>query len=132
MLPVLLSVSLSHQNFHNEKTSFVHSLLCRFVFYYRTKNFLDQFKNWKPRNIGPAGMSGRITAIDVVIDNPATMYIGAASGGVWKTTNGGATWNILIGGTSHYLYSVFFANDSVGYIAGYTGTILRTTNRGVV
>ena len=54
---------------------------------------LDQFKNWKPRNIGPAGMSGRITSIDVVIDNPTTMYIGAASGGVWKTTNGGADWN---------------------------------------
>ena len=54
---------------------------------------LDQFKNWKPRNIGPAGMSGRITAIDVVADNPTTMFIGAASGGVWKTTNGGADWN---------------------------------------
>ena len=25
---------------------------------------LDQFKSWKPRNIGPAGMSGRITAIE--------------------------------------------------------------------
>ena len=57
------------------------------------KTSLDQFKNWKPRNIGPAGMSGRITAIDVVADNPTTMFIGAASGGVWKTTNGGADWN---------------------------------------
>jgi photosystem II stability/assembly factor-like uncharacterized protein len=53
---------------------------------------LDQFKNWKPRNIGPAGMSGRITAIDVVVKNPDTWYVGAASGGVWKTTNSGASW----------------------------------------
>jgi photosystem II stability/assembly factor-like uncharacterized protein len=53
---------------------------------------LDQFKNWKPRNIGPAGMSGRITAIDVVVKDPDTWYVGAASGGVWKTTNSGASW----------------------------------------
>jgi hypothetical protein len=53
---------------------------------------LDQFKNWKPRNIGPAGMSGRITAIDAVVDNPNIIYLGAASGGVWKTTNSGNSW----------------------------------------
>ncbi len=53
---------------------------------------LDQFKNWKPRNIGPASMSGRITAIDGVTDNPNTIYIGAASGGVWKTDDAGAEW----------------------------------------
>jgi photosystem II stability/assembly factor-like uncharacterized protein len=56
------------------------------------KNTLSQFKNWKPRNIGPAGMSGRITTIDAVVSNPNTIYIGAASGGVWKTENSGQTW----------------------------------------
>ena len=30
---------------------------------------LDQFKNLKARNIGPAGMSGRITSIDAVHKN---------------------------------------------------------------
>lgn len=54
---------------------------------------LDQFKNWKPRNIGPAGMSGRITTIDAVVANPNIIYVGAASGGVWKTENNGQTWN---------------------------------------
>jgi len=53
---------------------------------------LEQFKNWKPRNIGPAGMSGRITTIDVVLDNPNIIYLGSASGGVWKTENSGNTW----------------------------------------
>lgn len=53
---------------------------------------LADFKNWKPRNIGPAGMSGRITAIDAVANDPETIYLGAASGGVWKTTNAGASW----------------------------------------
>jgi photosystem II stability/assembly factor-like uncharacterized protein len=54
--------------------------------------FNDQLKALKPRNIGPAGMSGRITAIDVVVNHPDTWYLGAASGGVWKTTNAGATF----------------------------------------
>jgi photosystem II stability/assembly factor-like uncharacterized protein len=52
----------------------------------------DQIKNLKPRNIGPAGMSGRITAIDVVNGNQDIWYVGSASGGVWKTTNAGASW----------------------------------------
>ena len=53
---------------------------------------LERFKNWKPRNIGPAGMSGRITTIDVVLSDPNIIYLGAASGGVWKTENSGNSW----------------------------------------
>nr|MBA2329376.1 hypothetical protein [Flavisolibacter sp.] len=56
---------------------------------------LDDLKNWNPRSIGPAGMSGRVTAIDVVVNNPNTWYVGAASGGVWKTENSGANWTSL-------------------------------------
>ncbi len=41
---------------------------------------LSQFAKWKPRNLGPSGMSGRITAIDAVVDDPKTVYLGAASG----------------------------------------------------
>ena len=40
------------------------TLICLFTT--AQKISLEQFKNWKPRNIGPAGMSGRITTIDVV------------------------------------------------------------------
>lgn len=66
-------------------------LVCTAVFSQQVK--LDQhFKNWKPRSIGPAGMSGRITAIDGVADDPNIIYVGAASGGVWKTENGGTSW----------------------------------------
>lgn len=55
-------------------------------------NINQHFKNWKPRNIGPSGMSGRIVAIDAVHSNPNIIYLGAASGGVWKTINGGNEW----------------------------------------
>ncbi len=46
----------------------------------------------KPRNIGPGGMSGRVTAIDVVTDNPDVMFVDTASGGLWKSTSGGIKW----------------------------------------
>lgn len=53
----------------------------------------DTLENLEIRNIGPANMSGRITAIDVASSNPKIIYLGAASGGVWKSENGGSAWN---------------------------------------
>ncbi len=50
------------------------------------------FQHISPREIGPGGMSGRVTAIDVVLSQPDVIYAGTASGGVWKTTGGGQTW----------------------------------------
>ena len=50
------------------------------------------FGDMKPRNIGPAGMSGRINTIDVNLSNPDEILIGSASGGVWKSSNGGTSW----------------------------------------
>ncbi len=54
---------------------------------------LENFDGLKFRSIGPAGMSGRITAIDAVERNSNIIYIGSASGGVWKSINGGTTWD---------------------------------------
>jgi photosystem II stability/assembly factor-like uncharacterized protein len=48
------------------------------------------------RSIGPANMGGRITAVAVVESKPAIQYVGAASGGVWKTTNNGTTWTPIL------------------------------------
>jgi photosystem II stability/assembly factor-like uncharacterized protein len=41
------------------------------------------------RQIGPAAMSGRITAIDAENKDPKTLYVGTAGGGIWKSTTGG-------------------------------------------
>lgn len=46
----------------------------------------------KARSIGPAGMSGRIAAIDAFRGDPRVVFVGAASGGVWKSTNAGLTF----------------------------------------
>ncbi|MEQ8811639.1 MAG: xyloglucanase precursor [Imperialibacter sp.] len=53
---------------------------------------MELLKGIKPRNIGPAGMSGRVTAADVVQSNPDIIYLGTASGGLWKSTGGGTSW----------------------------------------
>jgi len=43
------------------------------------------------RNIGPTGPSGRIDDFAVLESNPNIFYIGTATGGVWKSENGGVT-----------------------------------------
>jgi photosystem II stability/assembly factor-like uncharacterized protein len=53
----------------------------------------DTISGLGARNIGSATMSGRVAAIDAVQEGSRlTVYIGAASGGVWKSQNGGTTY----------------------------------------
>jgi len=50
------------------------------------------FGGLRARSIGPAVMGGRIAAIDATSEAPSTIYVGAAGGGVWKSTDGGTTF----------------------------------------
>lgn len=45
-----------------------------------------------PRQIGPAVTGGRIHDVEALPNDPSTIFVGAASGGLWKTTNRGQTW----------------------------------------
>jgi photosystem II stability/assembly factor-like uncharacterized protein len=47
------------------------------------------------RSIGPANMGGRIDDIAVVETNPSIIYLGFATGGLWKSTNNGTTWTSI-------------------------------------
>ena len=49
----------------------------------------NTFGEIRARHIGPATMSGRISAIDAVQEDPRIIWVGSASGGVWKSINGG-------------------------------------------
>jgi photosystem II stability/assembly factor-like uncharacterized protein len=55
----------------------------------------DSFGGLTFRNIGPATMGGRVDDLAVLESNPAVFYVGTASGGLWKTTNSGTTWDVL-------------------------------------
>ncbi|MGD9327749.1 MAG: hypothetical protein PVH48_02215 [Cyclobacteriaceae bacterium] len=81
-----------------EKVKFTDKIFCLFLFivipFISDAQEVDTtlYNALKPRAIGPAGMSGRVTTIDVLLANPDVMYIGTASGGLWKSESGGTAW----------------------------------------
>ncbi len=52
----------------------------------------NTFGALRARAIGPAVMSGRISALDAVQEKSLTIYVGAATGGVWKSIDSGTTF----------------------------------------
>lgn len=75
-----------------KKINLLFVLLCFILQINAQKINLESFKEIKPRSIGPAGMSGRVTTIDVDLSQPERIFIGTASGGVWQSENGGTSW----------------------------------------
>ncbi|MEN2280879.1 glycosyl hydrolase [Algoriphagus sp. SE2] len=71
---LLLSLSISTHTFSQELTS-------------------ELLNGLTLRNIGPATMSGRIVDLAVVESDPYTFYAATATGGIWKTTDNGITFN---------------------------------------
>ena len=55
----------------------------------------DLMAGLKFRAIGPTIAGGRVTSVAGVPGHPETFYVGAAAGGVWKTTDGGNSWKPL-------------------------------------
>ncbi|NNK69582.1 MAG: hypothetical protein HKO96_03820, partial [Flavobacteriaceae bacterium] len=53
----------------------------------------DLFGDLRARQIGPALMSGRINDMEAHPANPRIIYAGTAGGGVWKSNDGGTTYN---------------------------------------
>ena len=53
----------------------------------------EKLKSMSWRAIGPANMGGRVTDIDGVPGDPSTFYVSGADGGIFKTTNGGVSFN---------------------------------------
>jgi photosystem II stability/assembly factor-like uncharacterized protein len=56
---------------------------------------IKSFERLEWRQIGPANMGGRISDIEGVAGNPNIVYVATASGGLFKTTNGGVKWTPL-------------------------------------
>ena len=68
----------------------------------------DKLQGLNFRNIGPF-RGGRVTAVTGVPGQPLTFYFGGTGGGVWKTTDGGASWDPVS--------DKFFKTGSVGALA---------------
>ena len=56
---------------------------------------LEVFDDLRLRAIGPAVMAGRVSSLAVVPGRPWEYYAGTASGGLFRTRNGGVTWDSL-------------------------------------
>ncbi len=52
----------------------------------------DLLAGMEARVVGPGAMSGRVAAIDAVVSDPNHIVVGAATGGVWISSNGGLNW----------------------------------------
>ena len=53
---------------------------------------VELMKSMKARSIGPAGMSGRVTALDGISGANGVIYVGTGSGGLWRSESGGIDW----------------------------------------
>jgi hypothetical protein len=68
--------------------------------------------------LGPGNIGGRIRAMAIHPLNTSTIFIGSVSGGIWKSTNGGASWqavNDFMGNLSVSSIVIDPANPSVMY-----------------
>ncbi|MEM8894325.1 MAG: glycosyl hydrolase, partial [Bacteroidota bacterium] len=73
-----------------------------------TKHYLEDvsLSGLKFRNIGPSVTSGRISDFAVNPANPSEYYVATSSGGVWKTTNAGNTYQPLFDSQGSYSIGV--------------------------
>jgi photosystem II stability/assembly factor-like uncharacterized protein len=79
---------------------------------------------WNPQNL----LSLRNNLYDVDFISSTTGW--AVGNIITKTTDGGATWQLIASGTPE-LISIAFADENNGLAVGWGGTILKTTNGGI-
>src|SRR6185436_14598160 len=91
----------------------------------------DRLGGLKARPIGPAGMSGRIAALEALESNPQVVYAGAATGGVWKSTNAGLTWKALFDDQPVHAIgaiAVFQANPQIVWVGTGEGNLRNSAS----
>ncbi len=85
------------------------------------------------RNIGPAATSGRISDVEVVINNPNIIYAAAASGGVWKSVNAGLNWQPIFDKEDYSSIGVIAinqANPDILWVGTGEGNVRNSTSIG--
>jgi photosystem II stability/assembly factor-like uncharacterized protein len=108
----------------NKKTLFCWVFMICFLFLFfgvldaqETEEAL--FKDLEWRNTGPANMSGRVTDIQAMDDDFRHVLVASASGGVWKSTNAGTTWEPIFdqyGSASIGAVAIFPKNPDIIWV----------------
>jgi len=86
----------------------------------------NQTSGWNP------GV-GRITSIGIDSNNENHMIVGSPTGGVWKTTDGSASWNALTDNLSNinvYALTIHPTNSDVYFWGSNAGIIFKSTDAG--
>ncbi len=94
---------------------------------------MEKLTGLNARSIGPSGMSGRVTAIDAVATNPNIIYVGSASGGLWKTESGGLEWTPLFdkeATASIGAINIYQANPDIIWVGTGEGNPRNSLNSG--
>lgn len=94
---------------------------------------MEKLTGLNARSIGPSGMSGRVTAIDGIETNSNIIYIGSASGGLWKTESGGMEWTPLFDKeavASIGALSIYQANPDIIWVGTGEGNPRNSLNSG--
>lgn len=95
----------------------------------KSKNVSDQWTSLGPKGINMSSsfvnywgeVSGRVRGLAVHPTNPDIVYIGAAAGGIWKTTNGGSSWTDLSSGFERLTFGAICIDPNNGDVV-YAGT----------
>lgn len=93
----------------------------------------DLLDGMAARAIGPATMSGRVAAIDAVTSDPNTIYVGAATGGVWKSVNGGLNWEPIFDDedvASIGALAIYQASPEIVWVGTGEGNVRNSTSIG--
>jgi photosystem II stability/assembly factor-like uncharacterized protein len=93
----------------------------------------ELFQGLSARGIGPSGMSGRVTSFDVDLSNPDIIYVGSASGGLWKSENGGYKWAPIFDDqpvTSIGAISIYQRNPNIIWVGTGEGNPRNSHNSG--
>ncbi len=111
---------------------------------HKTMTQASPYKALSWQSIGPSNNTGRLTSIAVADDNgKRSIYVGAASGGVWKSGDGGDTWqpifeheatasigDVAVAPSDHNIVWVGTGEDNL-FRAGIAGTgIYKSTDAG--
>ena len=113
--------SLNSIYFINENTGFISG-------YAIALKTTDQGASWA--NMNAPFISGFENFREIYFFNENLGLYVSDAGRIVKTTNSGATWNVMNSGTTQSLFGVKFIDAQTGYACGNAGAIVRTTDGG--